>query len=290
MSSAFQPAGRSWAAPAFIAAALVAGGCATRAPATALCAAGCRGIPSVDAVETRDAGLAAARIAWLADPTPAHARQLAGEYQRLAIFDQADGVLTDALDRWPSDGTLHEGRARVWRDWGLPALALPHAQRALYFAAGSTDAANTLASILEALGRFEEAGMTLEAAASGEPGDGVLAANRCYVALERGLEGDALALCREALQLAPDSAHARNNLALVHAAAGRLDEATRLFVEANGEADGLFNIGIVRLARREYEEAAAAFDAAVTARPGFAAAASRAAEARRLAAARAGAR
>ena len=66
-----------------------------------------------------------------------------------------------------------------------------------------------------------------------------------------GDESEALARCGAALAADPSQPAARNNLALIHAAAGRLDDARREFMAA-GPVAGNYNMGIVFLARREY--------------------------------------
>ena len=43
---------------------------------------------------------------------------------------------------------------RVWRDWGLPALALGDAHRAIYYAPQSASARNTYGTVMQALGQL----------------------------------------------------------------------------------------------------------------------------------------
>ena len=65
--------------------------------------------------------------------------------------------------------------------------------------------------------------------------------------------------------------------------AGRLDDARREFFGAGSRARAFYNVGIIHLARGEYERAIEAFDAAQREEPRFDAAFMRAQEARRLA-------
>jgi len=100
------------------------------------------------------------------------------------------------------------------------------------------------------------------------------------------LAGDAAVAiqhCTAALDADPKLAVARNNLALVHAAEGRLDEARREFMAAGSPADGHYNFGIVLMARRDFAGAVKEFEAAGLANPQMDAAFSRAREARLLA-------
>jgi tetratricopeptide (TPR) repeat protein len=73
---------------------------------------------------------------------------------------------------------------------------------------------------------------------------------------------------------------AQNNLALAHAAAGDADAARQWFRRAGEPATANYNYGIAMMATRAYEEAAAAFDAALKADPQFTMAAIRARQAR----------
>ena len=75
---------------------------------------------------------------------------------------------------------------------------------------------------------------------------------------------------------------ARHNLALAYAGSGQLDRARAEFMVAGDEALGLFNMGIVHMARRNYAKATAAFDAASRANPEMDIARDRAKQARYL--------
>ncbi len=108
--------------------------------------------------------------------------------------------------------------------------------------------------------------------------------NLCHAALMRGDEPRAMAECGMALVIDPSFAAARNNLGLIHAAAGRWTEAADAFRAAAGdEAVGQYNLGVAYASRGEYGLAADAFEAAATLRPAFDQARQRAREARRMA-------
>jgi tetratricopeptide (TPR) repeat protein len=107
--------------------------------------------------------------------------------------------------------------------------------------------------------------------------------NLCYLSFLQGDFDQAVTTCRSALAVDPGFTAARNNLALAHAAAGRLDLAQTEFMDAGDEALGLFNMGIVHMAVRDYHRAVAAFDAASRSNPFMAVARERAVQARQFA-------
>lgn len=237
----------------------------------------------VPTVETSDAGLAATLARLRAEPTVESLRSVAADYQRLGIFDQALEYFSEALAIKSRDAASYAGRARVWRDWGQPDMALADAHRAVYFAPGSADAYNTLGTVFFALGQFNEATAAFTKALAIDPDAAWVQSNLCYVSLMAGDEAAALQRCAAAIEAAPDLAVARNNLALVHASAGRIDEARMAFLATGDRPTALYNMGIVFMARREYAAAAEAFDAAYQARPSFDEAWRRASQARELA-------
>ena len=106
--------------------------------------------------------------------------------------------------------------------------------------------------------------------------------NLCYLSFLHGDFDRAVTTCRSALSVDPEFVAARNNLALAHAAAGRLDLARTEFMDAGDEALGFFNIGVVHMAMRDYAEATKAFDAASRRDPTMAIARERAKQARAL--------
>jgi len=241
-------------------------------------------VPPTRTIETEDAKLAAAIAALKSGPTAASLKAVAAEYMRLGVFDQAIDSLTRALVLAPADATLFAMRARAWRDWDQPDTGLGDAHRATYLAPRSADAFNTLGTIQFALKQAPEARASFERALELMPDAVFPLSNLCYLALIQGDEATALARCGAALERDPASTLARNNLALVHASAGRLDEARKLFLESADKASGYYNMGIVLMSRRDYSAAALSFSDACRLKPSFDAACRRAVEARGLAA------
>src|SRR5262245_10179399 len=103
-------------------------------------------------VEATDAQLAAALLAASVAPSPAAYRRVAREYRRVGIADQAHEYFTRAIHLDPTDAASYEALARIWRDWGTPDLGLADAYRAVHYAPDSPSAANTLGTLLQALG------------------------------------------------------------------------------------------------------------------------------------------
>ena len=112
---------------------------------------------NVQTIEAADPRLAAALLKLAFVQTAENHRAVADEYMRLGILDKADEFLSAAVEIDPHDAAAWDRKARIWRDWGWPKLALPHAIRAVHFAPSSHEARNTLGTVLQALGRHGEA-------------------------------------------------------------------------------------------------------------------------------------
>jgi tetratricopeptide (TPR) repeat protein len=211
----------------------------------------------IQTVEAANPQLTAALLEAAAVPGPAAYRRVAREYRRAGILDQAHEYFTRAVKLDPADADSHEGLARIWRDWGTPHLGLADAYRAVHYAPDSPSAANTLGTLLQALGYTGEAKEWYGRALSLDPNAWYALNNLCYAAImTREL---AIDMCRAAVTAAPDAKAPRNNLALAHAAAGDLDGAQRWFRRAGDTAESHYNYGVVLMGRREYAQAADAF-------------------------------
>jgi len=188
--------------------------------------------------------------------------------------------LSRAIEIEPRLAEAHEMLARIWRDWQMPARALGPAYRATYFDPRSASAWNTLGTILERLGRFDNARRAYEAAGERAPSAAWPLNNLCHLELALGRLDEARSRCEAAVKIQPDFAAAHNNLALTFAASGDLERAEQEFLAAGDLAAANYNLGIIYLADRQYDSAADKFEAAVKARPTFNAAKSRAHAAR----------
>ena len=224
---------------------------------------------AADTLETRDPVLAAELLHVLAAPTAEGYRTVGERYRERGVLDAAYRHFNLAIALNSRDAAAYEGLARVWRDWGLPQLAVGDAHRATYYAPHSASAQNTFGTIMQALGRDADAKSAYELATWLDPRAAYAMNNLCYLAFLNGRVDDAIDRCNAALRLDPSLAAARNNLALAFAASGRMDLARTKFLDAPDRASGLYNSGIAFLASGDDASALAAFDGASKARPTF---------------------
>jgi Flp pilus assembly protein TadD len=103
-------------------------------------------------VEQRDAGLRTALQTLQHKPSAASHVSVGVAYQRLGVRDAAFEQYSQALVFDARNIDALDGRARIWRDWGLIAPALADVHRARYFAPQRADVMNTLGTILERAG------------------------------------------------------------------------------------------------------------------------------------------
>ena len=224
---------------------------------------------AVESLETRDSAIAAELLQVSNQPTAERYRSLAEHYRERGVLDAAYRNFNRAIAINPRDGAAYEGLARVWRDWGLPQLAVGDAHRALYYAPQMASARNTFGTLMQALGQYKEARAAYELASRLEPDAAYPVNNLCYLAFVQGHIDAAIETCKKALEIDPSMPAARNNLALAFAASGRIDLAQSQFVNVSDRASGLYNTGLVYLAAGDKTAALNAFDEATKARPTF---------------------
>ena len=236
-------------------------------------------------IESHDAALASALLKLKMLPTAANHREVARAYTAAGITDFAFRHYQQALRMQPCDSRAFEGIARLWRQWGTPALALSDAHRAVHCSPGSASAYNTLGTVLVALGQLRPAKAAFEFAARLDRGAAFALNNLCYVALEQGDGPAAQQACERALDLEPTMVAAHSNLALAYALQGNVAVAESRLLDDADPATGLYNVGVLRMAMNQYSTAATAFELAADTRPSLADAARRAVQARVKAAA-----
>ena len=230
-------------------------------------------------LESSDERLKAALLLVSVAPTAQAHRQVALEYRRLRVLDHAEEHFAAAVKLDPKDAVSRDGMARIWRDWGFPNMALPHARRAVADAPNSASAANTLGTVFQALGNFDEAKRWYWRAVAIDASAWYALNNLCYAEIMTR-QPYAVAMCERAVTAAPDSPTARNNMALAHAASGDLDGAKTWFRRATDTATANYNYGIVMMSERKYRDAQEAFRQALLADPDSVLAARRARQAR----------
>jgi len=116
--------------------------------------------------------LGSAQARFSAEPTVRHEVDLAQALREAGILDQAYDHFAAAARREPREAAAWDGLARVWRDWGYPGLALGDAHRAVFADPGSPVVRNTLGTILQLLGRIDQAREQFDRAVALEPGAG----------------------------------------------------------------------------------------------------------------------
>jgi tetratricopeptide (TPR) repeat protein len=166
----------------------------------------------IPTVETSDPALGRALALLTLDPSAANHRGVAAEYLRVGVRDFAHEHLTEAIRLAPTDGAAYDARARIARDWGFPGLALPDAHRAVFFAARSAAAHNTLGTVFYRLGRYLDARRQYDAAFSLDPQAAYALTNLCTLDLAEGKPGDAAVACGKALEIEPGLAVAQASL------------------------------------------------------------------------------
>jgi Flp pilus assembly protein TadD len=231
-------------------------------------------------LETFDTELGGALLEAQLQPSGVAARRVATAYARYGVFDMAHQYLMAAVKVDPKDAANYEALARLWRDAGFPHLAVSDAHRAVYYAPNWPVAHNTLGTVLQAIGLREAARLEYQRAFAQDNRAAYALNNLCYTDILDGRISKAVQRCQDAVALDPQLRAAQNNLGIAYAATGRMDDALKAFSVAVDHAGALYNLGIMRMARKEYGSAVEAFQAAQTSKPSFPLAAARLEQAR----------
>lgn len=219
-------------------------------------------------LESWDPALSVALATLAVSPTAESHYRVALEYRRLGVLDQSHAHFTKAVELDPNNASAWDALARIWRDWGFPELGMVDAQRSVELAPESPAAANTMGTLLEAMGRVAQARDWYERALALDANASYALNNLCYSAIMLA-QSDATSQCRRALAAAPGARVARNNLGLAYAAAGDLVKAKAVFDRHSEMAYAQYNMGIVYMGTRQYNKALAAFVAAMKLNPQF---------------------
>ena len=231
------------------------------------------------AVEAHDPVLSNALASLILDRSAGRLVAVGNRYYQLQIRDKAFEYYSEAVTLDGTYAAALDGRARVLRDWRFTDEALDDAMNAARVAPDSAPAVNTLGTILQMLGKRDEAAVAYARSADLDRSAPYAMNNLCYLSFLAGRQEDAARDCADALSRSNGFAPARNNLALAHAAAGRADKARSYFLGDADDAAGHYNLGIVLLAQKRYREAATEFYAATRRDPSLAAAHRRARQA-----------
>ncbi len=158
---------------------------AEMAKAKALAAAASRKAPEGTAavLEQQIPELSAARAALASAPTALNHQRVAQMYAKLGVLDAAYNHFTAAVGLDRKDASAYDGRARVWRDWGFPAMGLADAHHAIFYAPTSPAPQNTLGTLLLKLGLYADARAAFERALALAPDAPYVRANLCHLSL-----------------------------------------------------------------------------------------------------------
>jgi len=147
---------------------------------------------SAQTVESLHPEVGKALVALQQSETPAAHVRVGLAYYAAHVLDAALEHFDAALKLDSRLAGAYDGRARVWRDWGLVGPAVSDATRAVYFAPRSAQARNTFGTIFEALGDRAAAAAAYQCAVSLDPGATYAVANAARLPAERA----GVAACR----------------------------------------------------------------------------------------------
>ena len=188
-------------------------------------------------LEGRDPELAAALLHVQASPSAEWHLVAGGLYRQHSVLDAAYRHYNAAAKLQPRNAEAYDGLARIWRDWGMPELAVGDAVRARFYAPESPVVHNTFGTIMQALGRTADARRAYERARQLDERATYALNNLCYLSFLEGRVEAAVEQCRAAVALDPALKTARHNLALAYAASGEVALAQAAFAEG-GDAGG----------------------------------------------------
>ena len=233
-------------------------------------------------IEKSDGRLKQALDALQLHKTVPNYLEVAAQYRRLRIMDEAFENVEAALALDKRSASAYELRAQTWRDSGFASLGLGDAHRAVFLAPRSASAHNTLGTMLQAVGHHQAARSEYLDVVNLDASAGYAWSNLCFLSLREGDHERAIEECKIAVQTSPALAAARNNMALSYATAGKLAEAREELYAIADPAEAAFNLGMLYLAAGDYQLAEEAFSLAVNLRPRFAAAETRRRQSARL--------
>ena len=213
-------------------------------------------------IENDDARLKDALASLRESRTCSTLTQVGTRYFELEVLDVATAYIGDAVKLDAKCAVAHDALAKVWRGQGLHSQALGSAHRAVYFSPTSAAFWNTYGTIMQEVGRMEEAAAAYRRVTELDATAAYAHSNLCYLGMLSGDTDRAASACLAALAIDPNFVPALNNLALLRAASGEAANAFELFASAGGKAAAHYNMGMVRLSQRDFPAALSAFEAA----------------------------
>jgi tetratricopeptide (TPR) repeat protein len=120
----------------------------------------------IETIEGRDRELRSALEELSRRPDAVAHLRVGWAYRQAGVADRALDHFDAALRLDSRLAAAYDGRARTWRDWGLPASGLGDAARAVYHAPRSAAAHNTYGTLLLAMAMCGEARQSFSRAAA----------------------------------------------------------------------------------------------------------------------------
>jgi Flp pilus assembly protein TadD len=213
-------------------------------------------------IETQNPAIQKALLLLAIHETAAEHRELAYAYRAAGVTDFALRHFQRAAALEPCDAAAYDGMARVWRDSGLPGLALGDSYRAIHCDSASAEMYNTLGTVFIALGQERNARVAFQHALAVNPRAGFALNNMCYMEVVAGHLSEAERLCRAAVAEGSTSETARNNIAALERLRGDAAGAESELLAAADSPTAEYNLGVLKFASGTFTAAAQAFDAA----------------------------
>jgi len=137
-------------------------------------------------IESTNPALMKALMMVAVEDSAVNHRAVAVAYRRAGVLDFAYRHFQRAATLEACDAVAYDGMARIWRDWGMPDLALTETYRALHCNEKSAEIYNTLGTVLEALRQPAGAQRAYARAVTIDPRAAFALNNLCYVEMDAG--------------------------------------------------------------------------------------------------------
>lgn len=166
----------------------------------------------------------------------------------------------------------HYAAGKFFESHGKIGKAIEQYQKATALNHDYAEAYTRLGILLGKTGNHEQAEAALRRAIELRPNSAALRNNLGYEYALQGRWSDSEAELRNAIRLKPDFARAYVNLGMALGKMRRFSEALEAFDAVLPEADAFYNVGLMMIAEKEYQQAADAFRYVLALNPEFAAA------------------
>ena len=206
-------------------------------------------------LESSDPALATALLLLAMHESAENHRLVAAAYRNAGVLDFAYRHFQRAVALEPCDAASYDGMARIWRDWGMPDLALGDAHRALYCARSRRRCYNTLGHGARGARPARRApSAPIERAVALDPRAAFALNNLCYLALHRGrlARPPRVLRARRSRSIPTSRPRATTWRSSMRKRGRSRRRARQRLRDRRSPAAALYNIGILRLADGRY--------------------------------------